>query len=126
MKRIKKHNMQDEKGNADSLENYLKRNPHMNTDSRINPDSLETHDHLWGDSGMTRPQELMGEAIAHLQGRQREVYHLTMREGRTHTETGEILGISRDAVKDYKERAIKFITAYCRAIIVKEQSNEAV
>lgn len=61
----------------------------------------------------TNPQMLMGEAIEHLQGRQKEVYLLYMREDRSFAEVGEILGINRFTARDYLERAIKFITAYC-------------
>ncbi len=59
------------------------------------------------------PQLLMGEAITHLQGRQREVYLLTMREDKSLAEVGEILGISKGAADTYKRRAIKFISQYC-------------
>lgn len=60
------------------------------------------------------PQQLMGEAIEHLQGRQREVYILTMREDKSLSEAGEILAISKDSVRTYLDRAIAFISAYCQ------------
>lgn len=63
------------------------------------------------------PQLLMGEAITHLQGRQREVYLLTMREDKSLAEAAEILGIEKGTVQVYKDRAIKFISAYCAAAI---------
>lgn len=63
------------------------------------------------------PQLLMGEAIEHLQGRQRECYILTMREGKSLSEAGEILGISKDSARTHKDRAIKFITKYCEEAI---------
>ena len=80
-----------------------------------NPDKLaET------ESGSpSSPQLLMGEAIAHLQGRQRECYLLTMREGKSLSETGEVLGITKRSAQQYKDRAIKFIAQYCRAAIAK-------
>lgn len=65
------------------------------------------------------PQLLMGEAIEHLQGRQREVYILTMREGKSLSEAAEILGIEKGSVQKYKERAIKFLTQYCRNAMAK-------
>jgi len=65
------------------------------------------------------PQLLMGEAVEHLQGRQREVYLLTMREGKSLAEAAEILGISKGTAQRYKERAIRFIESYCRQAIAK-------
>lgn len=63
------------------------------------------------------PQLVMGEAIAHLQGRQKEVYLLLMRESKTYEEVSEVLGITRGAVQTYEKRAIKFLTNYCREAI---------
>jgi DNA-directed RNA polymerase specialized sigma subunit len=63
------------------------------------------------------PQLLMGEAVEHLQGRQRECYLLTMREGKSFSETAEILGIGKGRVQQYRERAIKFIESYCKQAI---------
>lgn len=63
------------------------------------------------------PQLLMGEAISHLQGRQKEVYLLLMRESKTYEEVSEVLGIARGAVQTYERRAIKFISAYCAEAI---------
>jgi RNA polymerase sigma factor (sigma-70 family) len=65
------------------------------------------------------PQLLMGEAIAHLQGRQREVYILTMREDKSLAEASEILGISKGTAQKYRERAIKFISQYCKNAILQ-------
>ena len=77
---------------------------------QANPDML-----LEGELALpSTPQLLMGEAIEHLQGRQREVYMLLMREGKTQEEAADILGIGRTAVQDYKRRAVKFITQYCQ------------
>lgn len=77
---------------------------------QANPDTLP-------DEGLTSPstpQYLLGEAIAHLQGRQLEVYMLTVREGQSFAEAAEALGIEKGTVQKYKERAIKFLTQYCR------------
>lgn len=65
------------------------------------------------------PQLLMGEAVDHLQGRQKECYLLTMREGKSFSEAAEILGIGKGRVQQYRERAIKFITQYCQAAMKK-------
>lgn len=67
------------------------------------------------------PQLLMGEAVSHLQGRQKEVYLLLMRESKTYEEVSEVLGIARGAVQTYEKRAIKFITNYCREAISRER-----
>jgi len=65
------------------------------------------------------PQLLLGEAIQHLQGRQREVYLLTMREDKSLGEVAEILNISKSAAQVYKDRAIKFLVQYCRSAMAK-------
>lgn len=65
------------------------------------------------------PQLLMGEAVEHLQGRQKEVYLLTMREGKSLSEAGEILGISKGTAQKYRDRAIRFISGYCHNAIGK-------
>lgn len=65
------------------------------------------------------PQFLMGEAVNHLQGRQKEVYLLTMREGKSLAESAEVLGLSKGTAQKYRERAIKFIAGYCEEAIRK-------
>src|SRR5260221_5251537 len=65
------------------------------------------------------PQRLMGEAVEHLQGRQREVYMLVMRENKSLSEVAELLGIAKGAADTYKRRAIKFISQYCKNAIAK-------
>ncbi len=75
-----------------------------------NPDCLAERDTV-----PTSPQRLMGEAVAHLQGRQKEAYLLVMREDRSMAEAAEILNVSKSAVQIYLNRAIAFITNYCRA-----------
>lgn len=65
------------------------------------------------------PQLLMGEAIMHLQGRQREVYLLTMREDKSLAEVAQILKVSKGTVQMYKDRAIKFLVQYCESAIKK-------
>ncbi len=68
-------------------------------------------------SALSSPQQLMGEAIEHLQGRQREVYILVMREDKSMAEAGEILNISKSSIQVYLDRAVIFITDYCRQAI---------
>lgn len=63
------------------------------------------------------PQLLMGEAILHLQGRQKEVYLLVMREDKSMAEAAEILNIGKSTVQTYLDRAISFISDYCKAAI---------
>jgi RNA polymerase sigma factor (sigma-70 family) len=70
-------------------------------------------------AGPSTPQLIMGEAIEHLQGRQREVYLLTMREGKSLAESAEVLGLSKGTAQKYKERAIKFIANWCKQAIAK-------
>ena len=65
------------------------------------------------------PHLLMGEAIEHLQGRQREVYILAMREGKSLAEISEILGVAKGNIWKYKQRAVKFIRQYCKNAIDK-------
>lgn len=88
-------------------------------DYRANPDGLEDGAQLWGNSEITNPQRIMGEAIEHLQGRQKEVYYLIMREQMSEVEVAELMGITQQAVNTYKMRAIKFITTYCQNAIAK-------
>lgn len=83
--------------------------------SEANPDVLPETEI----AAPSTPQLLLGEAIEHLQGRQREVYLLTMREDKSLAEVAEILGIEKGSVQKYKERAIRFLTQYCRAAIGK-------
>lgn len=82
-------------------------------DVRANPDVLAETEI----AAPSTPQLLMGEAITHLQGRQKEVYLLTMREGRSLAEAAEVLKIEKGTAQKYKERAIKFISQYCEDAI---------
>jgi DNA-directed RNA polymerase specialized sigma subunit len=82
---------------------------------QANPDVLPDLEN----TGPSTPQMVMGEAIAHLQGRQKEVYLLVMRENKSLSETAEILSIEKSSVQRYKERAIKFLTQYCKSAIEK-------
>lgn len=67
------------------------------------------------------PQLLMGEAIEHLQGRQKEVYIAIMRDDKSQAETAELLGVGRTTVQVHLDRAIAFITEYCRRGMEKER-----
>lgn len=85
-------------------------------DERANPDSLCDEEASFSNCPST-PQLLIGEAVEHLQGRQKEVYLLTMREGKSLSEAGEVLGISKDTARTYKDRAINFVKKYCHQAI---------
>ena len=87
----------------------------LNEHPQANPDVLSET----GTAAPSTPQLLMGEAIEHLQGRQKEVYFLLLRESKTYAEVAEVLGITRGAVQVYERRAIKFIKQYCRNAMVK-------
>lgn len=63
------------------------------------------------------PQLLMGEAIRRLAGRQKECYLLVMREDKSLAEAAEILGIAKGSAQVYVDRAVKFISAYCKQAI---------
>jgi DNA-directed RNA polymerase specialized sigma24 family protein len=82
-------------------------------DVRANPDSLREDESMYGKIRLTRPQEVMGEAVEHLQGRQREVYVLLFRTGLSFSEVSKKLRISKSAVQIYKTRALAFVTQYC-------------
>jgi DNA-binding NarL/FixJ family response regulator len=87
-------------------------------DIRANPDSLREDEAMYASSQMTGPQELMGDAIEHLQGRQREVYLLTMREGLSIAQAAEKLSISKGTAQTHRDRAIKFVRAFCKAGLI--------
>lgn len=106
-------------GSVHSYENYLlgsrtNEDGEQTESVQANPDLLPEND-----NSPSTPQLLMGEAIGHLQGRQKETYLLTMREGKSLAEVGEILGISKSAAQVYKVRAIKFVELYCREAIAR-------
>lgn len=70
-------------------------------------------------SGPSEVQLIMGEAIALLKGRQKEVYLLTMRQGKSIADAAKILNIAKGAAQTYKLRAIKHISDYCQAAILR-------
>jgi len=125
---VKKHKLKEIKGPNDAYGKWCEKHPTFHTngklgdrfdvvkeDTRANPDSLREDEAMYDSSQPSTPHFLMGEAVAHLQGRQLEVYFLTMREGKSLAETAEILGIEKGSAQKYKERAIKFISQYCKA-----------
>lgn len=81
-----------------------------------NPDSLPEQP-----TSPSTPQMLMGEAILHLQGRQKEVYLSIMRDDKSLAETAEMLGVGKSTVQTYLDRAIAFITAYCTQAMKQER-----
>lgn len=106
---VETQELHDRSGNEKAYENYV-----GNGDESIlaNPDQLPEQS-----SGPSSPQRLMGEAITHLQGRQKEVYLLVMREDKSLGEAAEILQISKGTVQTYLDRAIAFITQYCKQAV---------
>lgn len=96
---------------------------YVTEDVRANPDSLREDEGMYADNQLARPQELMGEAVEHLQGRQKQVYLLTFRQGLSFAKTAKRLKISRSAVQIYRNRAARFITGYCEAAIQRGDLN---
>ena len=92
---------------------------HIVEHPQANPDVLAEKDAMYSGSQPGQAQFIMGEAIAHLQGQQKAVYLLMLREGRTQEETAAMLGISRSSVRVYYLRAITFIHQYCKAAITR-------
>lgn len=91
----------------------------VHEDVKANPDSLREDQGMYANDRLTRPQELMGEAVEHLQGRQREVYILLFRQGLSFSEVSKKLRISRSAVQIYKGRALAFVTQYCKRALAR-------
>jgi DNA-directed RNA polymerase specialized sigma24 family protein len=87
--------------------------------AQANPDVLREDEAMYADSQPSNPRLLLGEAVQHLQGRQKEVYLLTMREGKSLAEAAEVLGIEKGSAQVYRDRAIKFLTKYCEEAIKK-------
>lgn len=83
--------------------------------TQANPDELPE----LNNTSPSTPQLIMGEAVQHLQGRQKEIYLLSMREDKSLAEIAEILSISKGTAQTYKNRAIKFIQGYCQEAIKK-------
>lgn len=102
------------RGSAGAYERYIGTGAEP---ARANPDILGEADAMYSGSQPSTPQLLMGEAITHLQGRQKEAYLLTMREGKSFSEAAEVLGVSKSAIQGYMTRAAKFITQYCKNAI---------
>jgi DNA-directed RNA polymerase specialized sigma24 family protein len=88
--------------------------------TQANPDSLREDQATYADSQMTKAQELMGLAVEHLQGKQKQVYLLTLRQGLSIANAAKQLGITKSDAQGYRDRAIKFITSYCRGVLANE------
>jgi len=86
-------------------------------DVLANPDSLQESEAMYANDQPSNPHFILGEAVEHLQGRQREVYLLTMREEKSLAEAAQVLGIAKGTAQKYQERAIKFIESYCKQAI---------
>lgn len=104
---VDQQDMRDVNGDSHSYENYTDANKAEHV--LANPDCLADQP-----ARPSSPQLVMGEAVAHLQGRQKEAYLLVMREDRSFSEAAEILNVSKSTVQTHLDRAIAFITAYCK------------
>jgi len=116
---VEHQRLSERPGNADSYERWVREHP--GTEDCIespmaNPDGLPEQA-----TRPSTPQLIMGEAVEHLQGRQREVYLSIMRDERSFAETAELLGIGKSTVQTHLDRAISFIKAYCDQAIKKER-----
>ena len=127
---IKSHKIREVKGDRNSYERWNERTPikkqkgrladkfdFITEDVRANPDSLREDEGMFAVGQPTTPQYLMGEAVEHMAGRQKECYIMVMREDKSLAEAAQVLGISKGTVQVYLNRATKFITAYCKAAI---------
>lgn len=65
------------------------------------------------------PRKIMGEAVQRLKGPCREVYLMTVRDGKSIEDTAEVLSMSENLAKAYQDQAIKFVEGYCKQAITK-------
>jgi DNA-directed RNA polymerase specialized sigma24 family protein len=120
--KIKIQRLNEKAGNTDSYTRWLaaqEKEDHWEP-AQANPDMLQLSEALYADGTLTDEQELMGIAIEHLQGRQKQVYLLTMREGLSLADTAKSLNITKSTAQVYRTRAIAFIKAYCQTITFRE------
>lgn len=112
---IEHQELKEQSGGVHSYERYV--TTHGGDEyAQANPDLLPEQDH-----SPSTPQLIMGEAITHLQGRQKEVYIAIMRDDKSMAETAELLDITKGSVQVYLDRAIEFITAYCKQALARER-----
>jgi DNA-directed RNA polymerase specialized sigma24 family protein len=134
---VKKHKLKEVNGSRGAYEQWMeghkgsrskgfKRNDDLDArfgriieDVRANTDGLTEDDAMYSNDQPSTPQFLMGEAVEHLQGRQREIYILTMREGKSLAEAAKVLGMAKGTAQTYKTRAIKFIEQYCKTAMAR-------
>lgn len=127
---IQTQNDKEKSGNARAYEDFMDKNPmnlqkgklgdrfdYITEDVRANPDSLREDEAMYASSQPSEAQYLMGEAVGHLQGIQKQVYTLTMREGLSIAEAGKKIGISKSAAQGYRDRAIKFIAEHVKGVL---------
>lgn len=81
-------------------------------DDYVNPDTI-----LNRIRPVSEEELIVADAVEHLQGRQKEVYLLTMRLGLSLSKTASELNIKKATAQVYKARAISFVTAYCKQAI---------
>lgn len=117
--RIVNQKLGEMNGGTDAYENWIEANMPRDENGdatepvQANPDSLPEGTSYFGDAQPTRARLLMGEAVEHLQGQQKAVYMLTMREDHSIAQAAKKLGISKGTAATYRERALKFIQQYC-------------
>lgn len=123
---IRKQKLKDVPGTEEAYQRYVEKGTNKplgklgnrfdfsKESPQANPDLLTESQGMYADSQMSDAQRIMGDAIEHLQGRQRDVYMLTMRQGMSLREAAALLGIAKGTAQVYKDRAIKFITDFCR------------
>ncbi len=127
---IETQKLQTIKGKLDAYDAWIARRFHPTPKGKLgdrfeflseplvaNPDQLTEASGLYSNSQMTQAQELMSEAVEHLQGLQRDCYMLTMRQGLSFTEAGKLLRLSKSDVQGYRTRAVKFVTEYVKRAI---------
>lgn len=121
------------KGSAGAYERYIDRNGTQKQMGRLgdkfdytkepiaaNLDLVSINESLFANSQMTKAQALLGEAVEHLQGLQRDVYMLTMRQGYSISEAAKLLNLkSKSDAQGYKDRAVKFVAQYCQRQMFK-------
>ena len=103
--------VKEKTGNTHSYERFFSLEETENV--LANPDCLAEREN----DSPSSPQQIMGEAVSRLAGRQKEVYLLVMREDKSLAETADILNIAKGSVQVYLDRAIRFISGYCKQAI---------
>lgn len=116
------HDCKDASGGSSPYWEYTARSAREEEDTedpRANPDMVAEGTGFFGSGEMTQPQFIFGEAVEHLQGRQKEAWMLVMREQLTEQEAAEVMGVRQQVVATYLKRATKFITRWCEIAMAR-------